>query len=778
MKLSEEDRELNSWVKCKKWAFANLYRLFYKYAAPRKVGSQPGKYADFSNIFISNYVPEIIKAYFEQIELWIKKDIWLGNASIYNILAFLEECISYKETWVLLKPHTEIIVSHVVFPLLCTTDNDIDIFENDPNEYIHKNIDVYEESHTPDIAATNFLVTLIRKRSRHTLNPLLTFVQGVVTAHQSNPADLELARQQEAALRIMGSIAHFVLSKKSPIADKMESFIAQYVFPDFNSPHGFLRARACEFLNHYADVKFESVDNVSIAYQSVLSCMEDKYLPVQVEAALALQPMVTIEGVHASLSSRIPEVMTRLLDLTSRVDIDAISGVIGEFVEVFSEQLTPFAVDLATRMRDQLLRLLGELVEQQNMDFENIDYDDAANEDKTMTALGLLNTMSTLLLALDNARNVVIELENILKPVIEVIFSQKLSEFYADVFGLIENCTYCLKSISPTMWELFVQMHSVFKDDAIDYLSEIFPSIDNYLQYGSEEIGNNDRLKDILFDIFSTVMSENDRLGVEDRIIASSIAQKMLLSLYGHIDAFVPQILESITYHLTNNVEKLKNRRYLVSLLEVILASICYNPQDTLKFLESKNLTQDFFTQWFEKMESFSRVYDLKLVILAMLGLFRVPDSELPESIRNNLGQISKGLVSVLKKFPEAVKNKEDMEKDFNANGNFDGEDFYEQWDEGEDEDEVDDDGDRQATTDYLEFLESQVPGTGIGFIEGDELEEEPLTETVLDKMEPNVVVRDAFITIKTNDPARYNVLTGGYTPEEAQIFEQCVSSA
>lgn len=780
LKLSEEDREINPWVKCKKWAFANLYRLFYRYAAPRKIGSNSNEYSEFSQIFITTYVPGILKVYFEQIEVWVQKKIWLGNASIYNILAFLEECIGYKETWVLLKPHTDIIISHVVFPLLCTTENDLEIFETDPAEYIHKHIDVYEESPTPDVAATNFLVTLIRKRSRHTLNSLLTFIQGIVTRHMENTQDLELARQQEAALRMMGSISHIVLSKKSSIADKMEPFIAQYVFPDFTSPHGFLRARACEFLNHYAEVKFENVENIFVAYQSVLSCMDDEHLPVQIEAALALQPMVHHEGVHASLAEKIPEVMTRLLDLANKVDIDAISGVIGEFVEVFSEQLKPFAVDLATRMCVQLTRLLGELVEQQNVDFDAVSYDDIANEDKTMTVLGLLNTMSTLLIALDNANSVIIQIENILRPVIEIIFRERLSEFYADVFGLIENCTYCLKGISPTMWELFTQMHAVFKDDAIDYLNEIFPSIDNYLQYGSAEIGENQQLKEILFDIFHTVMTnEGGRFGAEDKATACSIAQKMLLSLNGKIDSFVPRILKLVASSIaviSEASEKSLNTKLLVNLLEVVLASICYNAQATLKFLEDEQATQQFFTIWFQKMELFKRVYDLKLVVLAMLSLFRLPDSDLPDSIRSNLSQIAKGLVSVLKKYPEAVHHRAEMDKEFDSGIYSAGDDFFDdEWDENEDDDG---DGDEVKTKEYLDFLESQSSTDKAieSLIESD-LEEEPLSETVLDNIDPNAAVRETFFALKSVDPNRYKALTHEFTPEEVTILENAIAA-
>jgi importin-7 len=37
----------------------------------------------------------------------------------------------------------------------------------------------------------------------------------------------------------------------------MESFLVSHVFPEFRSPHGYLRARACEVLNRFSEIEFE-----------------------------------------------------------------------------------------------------------------------------------------------------------------------------------------------------------------------------------------------------------------------------------------------------------------------------------------------------------------------------------------------------------------------------------------------------------------------------------------------------------------------------------------
>src|SRR5579859_3031525 len=66
--------------------------------------------------------------------------------------------------------------------------------------------------------------------------------------------------RKEAALRMIGSVSHIITKKGSPILAMMESFLVSHVFPEFQSPHGYMRARACECLNRFSEIDFENHD--------------------------------------------------------------------------------------------------------------------------------------------------------------------------------------------------------------------------------------------------------------------------------------------------------------------------------------------------------------------------------------------------------------------------------------------------------------------------------------------------------------------------------------
>jgi len=95
-----------------------------------------------------------------------------------------------KMTWNLLKDNVPNLISHVIFPLLCLTQDDLELWEEDPVEYIHKKIDVYEEYLTPDIAASRFLMTLASKRQKSSFNGILQFINTTLSSYTPQVKEL------------------------------------------------------------------------------------------------------------------------------------------------------------------------------------------------------------------------------------------------------------------------------------------------------------------------------------------------------------------------------------------------------------------------------------------------------------------------------------------------------------------------------------------------------------------------------------------------------------
>ncbi|KAI7906287.1 armadillo-type protein [Cokeromyces recurvatus] len=763
-----DERDRYPWWKTKKWAYHCLNRLFSKYGNPATMPRGTPEYSAFAKQFSANFAPNILQAYLGQIELWIKKEIWIPSKCLALTSSFFADCVKNKTTWQLLKPHVETLVAHFIFPQLCFSDEDQELWDEDPVEFVHKKVDPLEDFHSPQTNAMNFLIDLARDRKKYTFMGILNFVNS------------------DGAMCMIGGLAYQVLQKKSPVANMMEPFFVTHVFPEFKSKYPFLRARACDLTRHFSDLDFNNEQNLATLYQSVIDCIRDTELAVKVQACLALQPMIRHESVRNAMAPNLPFIMQELLNLTNEIDIDTLANVMEEFVEVFAEQLTPFAVQLCTQLRDTFLRIMEEL--NQSNTLANADDDEFTGDidelsDKTMAAMGVLKTIGTLILSLESTPEILQQLENALLPVITYTLENRILDLYDEIFEIIDSCTFSAKRVTPTMWSVFELIYAAFKDSGIDYMEEMLPPLDNYISYGKDVFVSNEHVQHMMFDIIDTVM-KSDRVGENDRICACKLMESVLLNCRGHVDMCVAPFLNlAFQYIFTGSM---KTTEFKVHCIEVVVNCIYYNPALTLRILEENNWTQGFFTLWFNTLPKFSRVHDKKLVIVALCALLELPMDMIPATLQSGWSQILACMVNVFQTLPKAMENRENMEKlygsfddDFedDLNGFDAGSGDEEEFEElGEDEDVPDEDNE------YLEYLASQAAQHSDNFsdLEEDEeeMEEEILFESPLDEIDPYVRFEQVFRNMQQNNSASYTLLTKDLNAEQQNLIMTVLSTA
>ncbi|KAK6198432.1 hypothetical protein LQW54_010260 [Pestalotiopsis sp. IQ-011] len=783
-----DDRERHHWWKAKKWAYFNLNRLWIRHGNPTAVSTQSDELKAFAKDFTNTVAPEIMKHYLQEVEKWVAKTAWLSKPCLSYTLVFLDECCRPKEMWNHLKPHLTNLVTHLVFPVLCLTQEDIEKFEDEPEEYLHRKLSFYEEVSSPDVAATNFLVTLTKVRRKQTFE-LLQFINSVVNEYEAAAADAKNHIAKEGALRMIGTLAPVLLGKKSPIADQVEYFLVRYVFPDFKSTQGYLRARACDTIEKFEQLNFKDQNNLLIIYRHILDCMADTDLPVRVTAALALQPLIRHDTIRISMQQSIPTIMQQLLKLANECDIDALANVMEDFVEVFAAELTPFAVALSEQLRDTYLRIVRELLDKNAAKGDDDEYGDYL-DDKSITALGVLQTIGTLILTLESTPDVLLHIEAVLMPVIEITLENKLYDLYNEVFEIIDSCTFAAKSISPTMWQAFELIHRTFKSGAELYLEDMLPALDNFVQYGAPHLAQKPEYVNALFGMVQDLF-DDPKVGGVDRICACKLAEAIMLSLRGHIDQCVSGFIAMAMAVLNGHEVKVKS--YKIHLMEMVINAIYYNPILALHVLESNGWTNKFFSLWFGNMDAFSRVHDKKLCIVAIVALLQLNPDQIPQSVQTGWPRLLQGVTILFRTLPNAMKNRDDALKDDYtydaASYDFDDEDEWAEedtnWQIEEKPEEEPQEG-RDESTAYLEFLNEEA--AKFSRLENqyrdaedsdDDLgEDSVLLESPLDKLEPYQLFRLALLKLQQEQPQLYGTLTAPLTSDDQAVIQSAVHQA
>jgi len=77
---------------------------------------------------------------------------------------YVNQAVGHAFTWKMLKPHSEALIREVIFPTMCYTDADAELWQSDPLEYIRTSFDIFEDHVSPVTAAQSLLHTVCKGR--------------------------------------------------------------------------------------------------------------------------------------------------------------------------------------------------------------------------------------------------------------------------------------------------------------------------------------------------------------------------------------------------------------------------------------------------------------------------------------------------------------------------------------------------------------------------------------------------------------------------------------
>lgn len=244
------------------------------------------------------------------------------------------------------------------------------------------------------------------KKRKGILPKTMQFVMQILATPNVDP------KAKDGALHMIGTLAD-VLLKKKMYRENMEQMLVTYIFPEFDSPHGHMRARACWVLHCFSEVKFKNAQVLGeIMRRTSNALLTDTELPVKVEAAIVLQMYLSSQE-HAAphLEPQIKPITLELLQIIRETENDDLTNVMQKLVCTFTEQLIPIAVDICQHLATT---------------FSNVLETEDGSDEKAITAMGLLNTIETLLTVMEEYPQIMSLLHPIVVRVIGHIFQHNI----------------------------------------------------------------------------------------------------------------------------------------------------------------------------------------------------------------------------------------------------------------------------------------------------------------------------------------------------------------
>uniref|UniRef100_A0A9J7XNY5 Importin 7 n=1 Tax=Cyprinus carpio carpio TaxID=630221 RepID=A0A9J7XNY5_CYPCA len=726
LQVDEDERPELPWWKCKKWALHILARLFERYGSP---GNTTKEYTEFAELFLKGYAVAAQQVLLKVLYQYKEKQ-YVAPRVLQQTLNYINQGIAHAVTWKNLKPHIQGIIQDVVFPLMCYTDSDEELWQEDPYEYIRMKFDVFEDFISPSTAAQTLLFTACNKR-KEVLQKSMGFCYQILTDPACDP------RKKDGALHMIGSLAEILL-------------------------------KACWVLHYFCEVKFKIDQNLQTALELTRQCLiNDNEMPVKVEAAIALQVLISNqEKAKDYITPHIRPVMQALLHIVRVTENDDLTNVIQKMICEYSEEVTPIAVEMT-----QHLALTFNQVIQTGPDEEG-------GDDKAVTAMGILNTIDTLLSVVEDHKEIIQQLEGICLQVIGTVLQQHVLEFYEEILSLAHSLT--CQQVSPQMWQLLPLVYEVFQQDGFDYFTDMMPLLHNYVTVDTDTLLSDTKYLEIIYSMCKKILSGDP--GEDPECHAAKLLEVIILQCKGRgIDQVVPLF---VTTALERLIREVKTSELRTMCLQVAIAALYYSPPLLLSALENlrfpnntEPVTNHFISQWLKDIDCFLGLHDRKMSVLGLCALMDL--DQRPQAVNQVAGQLLPAAILLFNGLKRAYACRAEHEKE-DDDEEEDGEEEEENVELGSDEDDIDDEG-----QEYLEMLAKQAGEDG----DDEDWEEDDAEETALESYTTSVDDEDNLVdeyqifkaiiqNVQARDPAWYQALTQCLDEEQRKQLQDIATLA
>lgn len=750
--VDPEMRKSWGWWKVKKWTVHILNRLYTRFG-DLKLQNPDNKV--FAQMFQKNYAGKILECHLNLLNV-IRVGGYLPDRVINLILQYLSNSISRSNMYNLLQPRLDVVLFEIIFPLMCFSDADQKLWDEDPHEYVRKGYDIIEDLYSPRTAAMDFVSELVRKRGKENLQKFILFIVEIFKRYDEAAPEYKPFRQKDGALLAIGALCD-KLKQTEPYKSELERMLVQHVFPEFTSRAGHLRAKAAWVAGQYAHINFSDPNNFRNALRSVVAGMRDPELPVRVDSVFALRSFVEACKDLDEIRPILPQLLDEFFKLMNEVENEDLVFTLETIVDKFGEEMAPYALGLCQNLAAAFWKCLN-----------TAEADDEGDDPGALAAVGCLRAISTILESVSSLPHLFVQIEPTLLPIMRRMLTTDGQEVFEEVLEIVSYMTFFSPTITMDMWSLWPLMMEALADWAIDFFPNILVPLDNYVSRSTVHFltCKEPDYQQSLWHMISSIMADKN---LEDGDIepAPKLIQVVFQNCRGQVDHWVEPYIRIA-------VERLRRaeKPYLKCLLiEVIADALYYNASLTLSILHKLGVATDIFGLWFQMLQqtkkngvrtNFKREHDKKVCCLGLTSLLSLPNDQFPAEA---LERVFKATLELLVAYKEQLAEAEKEEAE--DNDDMDGLPTDDEDDDGDASDKEmgidDEDGDE---VDSIKLQKLAAQAKAFRSTEDDEddsdddFSDDEELQSPIDDVDPFVFFVDTIKALQASDPLRFQNLT------------------
>ncbi|CAC9465522.1 conserved hypothetical protein [Leishmania infantum JPCM5] len=412
-----------------KWVMNIAHKLTQEFASPK---SCERRCRTVAKHFTAQYLQPTVEAALALVRWHAGPPLALTSKAYILALEVLTLAVQHKAVYAsVLHPSAEELMTVLLFPRLAFTDEDEELWSDNPEEYVRKQANPAGDIYSAKVVSTNLLMSLAAGTKKFhdkslflsLMNFLLNQLQAYVgAAAQATSDDAHLSTPaMEAARRVDASLYCFYHFKKILLAmrfgdDKLEYVLSTFTVPVTQYSLGFLRARAVLVLSTFApSLEWSSPLAYQQALQPVLCLLNDSEAPVRVQACVCFSRLVCHPFARDVINPCIAELIQHYFNVMRMIDNEAVVRTLRKTISFYKNTLSQWALELTEMLVSHFAVVLERVTAKYNAlesmtsstaqttgggDKAELFLDNDGFADVLMTADELLETLTTLVKAL------------------------------------------------------------------------------------------------------------------------------------------------------------------------------------------------------------------------------------------------------------------------------------------------------------------------------------------------------------------------------------------
>ena len=641
---------------------------------------------------------------------------------------------------------------------------EIDLFYNEPKTYIMNNIDIDTSLKTKRSAVFRFVYSLLQYKPKNEKKAIMfhKFYTMFISILSTNEISLKKENDilktkvitdikyselqynliKESILFIFQSINSLITKYASSSVEKL---IEMFVLPEFESIVGFMRERACTFIEMLKGFEITNEQLLIVVTKQICSILEkETLLPVKVMAALAAPTLLVYKKIKYLLKGNVRILLALYIKLMNEMDLEEIIECLQEIIKYFKDEVRAYVEEIC----DFLVKYFYSLTQRDN----NPDENNNSDFDFLFIFKQIIQTIREIIVLFINDTEIY---EKIMKYVNVIL----LFCFKNNSFSLLENGIEILhvivsksQTIPKTIWAYYVKMINTIIDEDSLNVNSAQDALFDFINVGDvskilchyidkdpntfiNEIAIPNTSKTFIeytFDFINIVITISEKeKGINNIRSILSIIEVILEKYRGKIDPYVNILIKILTSSLTNKDNQcMTSNKYKLLLCDLISYISIYNP-----LLFSSHDSMLIFSFWLTNVSKANtqRQYQNNLIGLCSLLLIgdQINNDEFMKELVNRIYELAqKAVKKKNKKKAEIIEEDEDEFEDLNAKVD-QLEDFYNEIHDKEIDEEEELENEDAFSDDEFEGVITQ-----------------------LSKQNKILYLRDAFNSISTMKPA------------------------